>query len=97
MRKALQRRPVRIFPRAMPTKRNQAMIYRKVPPFLRAMREAAGLTQRALADRIGESQWWVARSESGSRRLDVAEFIEYCTGCGVDPAESLTQLARVRR
>jgi hypothetical protein len=27
----------------------------------------------------------VARSESGSRRIDVAEFIEFCVGCGVAP------------
>jgi transcriptional regulator with XRE-family HTH domain len=81
----------------MPTKRNQALIYKKVPVFLRNMREKAGLTQRALADRIGQSQWWVARSETGSRRLDVAEFIEFCSGCGVDAAGALTDLARRRR
>ena len=80
----------------MPTKRNQAIIYKKVPAFLRGMREEAGLTQRQLADRIGQSQWWVARSESGSRRLDVAEFIEFCVGCGADPAKALTELAKLR-
>ena len=61
----------------MSTKRNQALIYKKVPAFLRTMREKAGLTQRELADRIKQSQWWVARSETGSRRLDIAEFIEF--------------------
>lgn len=81
----------------MATKRNQAAIYRKVPPFLRSMRERAGLTQRELADRIGQSQWWVARSETGSRRLDVAEFVEFCVGCETDPASAFTQLARLRR
>jgi transcriptional regulator with XRE-family HTH domain len=80
----------------MPTKRNQAVIYKKVPPFLRAMRERAGLTQRQLADHIGQSQWWVARSETGSRRLDVAEFVEFCIGCGIEPAKALTELARRR-
>jgi transcriptional regulator with XRE-family HTH domain len=81
----------------MPTKRNQALIYRKVPPFLRKMREEAGLTQRQLADRIKQDQWWVARSETGSRRLDVAEFIEFCIGCRVSPSEALMELARLRR
>ena len=80
----------------MPTKPNQAVIYRKVPPFLRAMREAAGLTQRQLAARIGQNQWWVARSEIGSRRIDVAEFVEFCIGCRVDAAEALTELAQRR-
>lgn len=80
----------------MPTKRNQASIYRKVPPFLRDLRERAGLTQRQLAKRAGQSQWWVARSETGSRRLDVAEFVEFCLGCGVRPAEAIEELARRR-
>ena len=81
----------------MPTKRNQALIYRKVPPFLRELRRRAKLTQRQLAERMGQSQWWVARSETGSRRLDVAEFVEFCLGCRVDPAKALTELARLRR
>ena len=78
----------------MPTKRNHARIYRKVPPFLRELREKAGLTQRQLADRIGQSQWWVARSETGSRRLDVAEFVEFCVACGVEPAKGISELMR---
>jgi transcriptional regulator with XRE-family HTH domain len=81
----------------MPTKRNQALIYKKVPAFLREMRKSADLTQRQLADRIKQSQWWVARSETGSRRIDVAEFIEFCVGCGVEPAGALTDLAKRRR
>ena len=81
----------------MPTKRNQALIYRKVPPFLRKLRKRADLTQRQVADRIGQTQWWVARSETGSRRLDVAEFVEFCVGCGIEPAKALNELRRQRR
>jgi len=81
----------------MATKRNQALIYRKVPHFLREVREKANLTQRELADRIGQSQWWVARSEMGSRRVDVAEFIEFCTGCNVEPTDALADLVKRRR
>jgi hypothetical protein len=39
----------------------------------------------------------VARSEIGSRRLDVAEFVEFCIGCKVSPADALTELARLRK
>ncbi len=81
----------------MAIKRNQAQIYRKVPSFLQGMREKAGLTQRDLAARIKQSQWWVHRSESGSRRLDVAEFIEFCVGCGVDPTKAIKDLMSRRR
>ena len=81
----------------MPTKRNQALIYKKVPAFLREIRKRAGLTQRELADQMGQSQWWVARSETGSRRLDVAEFIEFCLGCRLDPPKAVAELTRRRR
>jgi transcriptional regulator with XRE-family HTH domain len=78
----------------VPTNRNQALIYRNVPEFLRRLREQAGFSQRELAEQIGESQWWVHRGEIGSRRVDVAEFIVWCRGCGVEPDEALRQLAK---
>lgn len=81
----------------MATKRNQALIYRNVPDFLRSMREKAGLTQRQLAVRIGQTQWWVHRSEIGSRRIDVAEFVEFCVGCEVDPRDAIEQLRARKR
>ena len=70
---------------------------RQIPQYQREMREKANLTQRELADKIDQSQWWIARSETGSRRIDVAEFIEFCLGCGVEPARALTELTRLRR
>ena len=81
----------------MATKRNQALIYRKVPPFLRELRERAGLTQRQLEQRVGQSHWWVARGETGSRRVDVAEFVEWCLGCRLNATEALAELSRRRR
>ena len=77
----------------MSTKPNHALIYRKVPDYLAHMREAAGLTQRQLAAKVRKPQWWVARIETGSRRIDVAEFIEWCGGCGVVPHEALRDMA----
>lgn len=76
----------------MATKRNQALIYRKVPGFLRELRERSGLTQRELAQRIGQTQWWVHRSEIGSRRVDVAEFVAFCEGCGAEPRKAIEEL-----
>ena len=78
----------------MATKPNQSVLYRPVPEFLQAMRSSAGLTQRQLAAKIKKPQWFVARAETGSRRIDVAEFIEFCLGCGVEPAKTLTELNR---
>ena len=80
----------------MSTKPNQNLIYRKVPPFLQALRAEAGLTQRQLAAKIKKPQWWVARIETGSRRIDIAEFILFCGGCGVKPSTALDDLATQR-
>ncbi|MGD0462108.1 MAG: hypothetical protein ABSB74_06440 [Tepidisphaeraceae bacterium] len=55
------------------------------------------ITHPQLDDRIGQSQWWVARSESGSRRIDVAEFIEFCIGCRIAPSAALVELMKLRR
>jgi len=42
--------------------------------FLIQKREAAGMTQTKLAKHLGEYQSFVARLESGQRRVDVVEF-----------------------
>jgi hypothetical protein len=39
------------------------------------VRERAGLTQRALGQKIKKSQSWVQKCEIGFRRVDVAEFV----------------------
>ncbi len=80
----------------MATKPNQALIYRNIPIYLREIREAAGLTQRQLARKIRKPQWWITRSETGSRRVDVAEFVEFCIACSVQPAEGLGELVKRR-
>jgi len=76
----------------MATKPNHAPTYSGVPPFMRAMREDAKLTQRRLAAKVGKPQWWVARIEIGRRRIDVMEFVLFCEGCGKAPAPALTAL-----
>jgi len=48
--------------------------------------------QRQLAAEVKKPQSLVARIETGSGRIDVAEFILYCQGCGVAPAEALNRL-----
>jgi len=40
-----------------------------------AARKAAGLTQAQLAERLGCHQSFVARVESGQRRIDVVELV----------------------
>ncbi len=59
--------------------------YRQVVSQLRKAREAVGLSQAALALRLGRNQQWVSLMESGSRRLDIIEFAEVCLALGTDP------------
>ena len=73
-----------------------ASIYRNVPVLLRRMRAEAGLTQRDLAKKIGKSQPWFFKSEAASRRVDIAEFLEWAVGCGVDPFEAFRELTKMR-
>ena len=70
--------------------------YRPVPPFLRQLRERAGLTQRALGQRLRRPQSWVYNCETANRRVDVAEFALWCGACDVEPTEALAELLAAR-
>ena len=61
--------------------------------FLIERREAAGMTQAQLAERLGEYQSFVARLESGQRRVDVVELIELGSILGFDPAAAVGRIA----
>lgn len=58
-----------------------------------AARRASGLTQRALADRLGKPPSYVAKIEIGERRLDFVEFIAIARALGVDEAGLMRDVA----
>ena len=60
--------------------------YRKLTAILLDARNAAGLTQQEVADRLGKPQSYVAKVERNERRIDVVEFISLAQALGVDPA-----------
>lgn len=64
--------------------------------FLIARREAAGFTQAELANRLGEYQSFVARLESGQRRVDVVEFLALAEVMKFDPAKAIRHLRKTR-
>ncbi|MDE8757590.1 MULTISPECIES: helix-turn-helix domain-containing protein [Rhizobium] len=66
------------------TERHKALI-----ALLIEKREAAGLTQIELANKLGEYQSFVARLESGQRRVDVVEFLELSEILDFDPYKAL--------
>ena len=73
-----------------------AQAYNEFLEGLVAAREAAGLTQREAARRLGRSQSFVAKSESGERRVDVVELQHFAEVYG-RPASSFLPQGRGRR
>lgn len=61
---------------------------------LKAIREASGLTQKALGDAFGRPHTFVHKVESGDRRIDPVEFCRWCLACGVDPGAEMEGIAR---
>ena len=51
---------------------------------LATARMEAGLTQEQLALRLGRPQSYVAKFETGDRRLDVVEFLDVCFSLDLD-------------
>jgi len=63
--------------------------HRSLIDLLIKRREAAGMTQAELAARLGQYQSFVARLESGQRRVDVVEFLELSEVLGFNAAEAI--------
>jgi transcriptional regulator with XRE-family HTH domain len=59
---------------------------------LRRAREATGLTQAEIAQRLGEPQSWVSRVESGETRMHLIEFRAYCQAIGISPVDFIANL-----
>jgi transcriptional regulator with XRE-family HTH domain len=57
-------------------------------------RKAAGLTQQTLAKKLKRHQSFVAKYETGERRLDVVEFLTITRSLGADPIRILRSLAK---
>jgi transcriptional regulator with XRE-family HTH domain len=50
---------------------------------LRAKRKGIGLSQESLARRLGRSQSFVSKYESGELRLDLVQLREICQALGI--------------
>lgn len=57
-----------------------------------AARQKSGLTQQQLAARVGRDQSFVAKYETGVRRLEVVEFVEICRALNVLPERLIGKL-----
>ena len=66
--------------------------YEKFLIELRAARQAKGLSQEELADRLGKHQTFVSMVEKGQRYLDVLEFVRWSAAIEVDPVDLIAGL-----
>jgi transcriptional regulator with XRE-family HTH domain len=73
----------------------QSERHRALIDLLIAKREAAGLTQTELANLLGEYQSFVARLESGQRRVDVIEFLQISEILKIDTTSALRSIQRI--
>lgn len=78
----------------MATKAQHSRRYRPLPSLLRSIREEAGMTQRQLGAAVKKPQSWVYNCEVGNRRVDVAEFCDWCDACRVDPASAIRRFTK---
>ncbi len=66
--------------------------YQMVIKALRDARIASGITQQEIASAFGRPQSFIAKVESGERRLDVVEFVRLCHLLNIEPASILNKL-----
>ncbi|AWE47407.1 helix-turn-helix transcriptional regulator [Salmonella enterica] len=66
--------------------------YQLVIKSLRAARLDKGMTQAQLAKALGKPQSFIAKVESGERRLDVVEFVRFCRLMNIEPVSILDKL-----
>ncbi len=62
--------------------------------FLVEKRKKAGLTQTAVAKSLGRHQSFVATVESGQRRIDVIELLDFAEAIGFDPHAAIRKLLK---
>jgi len=69
--------------------------YTFVRDILRAVRREAGFSQRHIASRLRVTPSWIAKVETGERRVDIVEFMRILHACGANVSATLAQVAEV--
>jgi transcriptional regulator with XRE-family HTH domain len=65
--------------------------YGRLIKVLVAARHEAGISQQALARKLGRPQSFIAKYEGGERRIDVIEFIAIARAIGADPLKLIKE------
>jgi len=67
--------------------------YQKLLVWLKEERLSKGLSVRDLALIIDEPFQFVSKIETGQRKLNIYEYVQYCESLGLDPSEGLAILS----
>ena len=60
---------------------------KKIGQWLAHQREARGLLQQDIGDKLGVTKTAISYWETGKRTIDASTMIEYCNALGVDPQD----------
>ncbi|RLM03806.1 transcriptional regulator [Gibbsiella quercinecans] len=66
--------------------------YQSVIKTLREARIRKGISQQSLAESLGRPQSFIAKVESGERRLDIVEFVHLSRLLSIDPISIIGKL-----
>ena len=69
--------------------------HKALTAFLIERRKKAGLTQVEVAEKLGRYQSFIASVESGQRRIDVVELLDFAAAIGFDPRDAIKKLRAV--
>ena len=58
---------------------------------LKSIREALGIEQIVVAERLGVTKQMVSMMERGLRKINLDQFVEWCDALGVKPSEVLEE------
>ena len=73
---------------------NYSPRYGRFRALLRKIREESGLSQAALARKLGKPQTFISKSEIGERRIDFLETLDFCVACGVSASQFIERLQK---
>ena len=69
--------------------------YTVMRDILRRSRVASGFTQREMADKLSKPQSYISKIESGERRIDLIELIDFAEAASIDLNDILKQIKSV--
>jgi transcriptional regulator with XRE-family HTH domain len=70
--------------------------YQKLLAWLKEERLSRGLSVRDLALLIDEPFQFVSKIETGQRKLNIYEYVQYCESLDLDPSKGFAILAKKR-